>query len=162
MRSSKPIMIPTRTKSNLTTSPSCLRADKARQSRRSPSVEPGRSYPSQGRPLSSGSLGHEACQRHPIRDSLKLLGVGILVAASLLLVAFLQMKYDVRFARFRRYLPAPNPRLGLLVFVGLLILAVAGSRLLSRLLLFWHERRAKREKQSDPRSTCSGIGVDFG
>jgi hypothetical protein len=86
---------------------------------------------------------------HPIRETLKLLGVGMLVAVGIFIVIIFQAKYNISFDRFRRYLPAPNPHLALILFVGLFVLALAGSRLFNRLLLLWAERRAKHEKNSE-------------
>jgi len=86
---------------------------------------------------------------HPVREILKLLGVGMLVAVGICVVIIFQVKYNISFDRFRKYLPAPNPRLELFLFLGLFVLALAGARLFNRLLLFWAERRAKHEKNSE-------------
>jgi hypothetical protein len=86
---------------------------------------------------------------HPIRETLKLLGVGMLVAVGIFIVIIFQVKYNISFDRYRKYLPAPNPHLALILFVGLFVLALAGSSLFNRLLLFWAERRAKHEKNSE-------------
>jgi hypothetical protein len=86
---------------------------------------------------------------HPIRENLKLLGVGMLVAVGIFIVIIFQVKYNISFERFRKYFPAPNPHLALILFVGLFVLALAGSRLFNRLLLFWAERSAKHEKNSE-------------
>jgi uncharacterized membrane protein YidH (DUF202 family) len=86
---------------------------------------------------------------HPIRENLKLLGVGMLVAVGIFIVIIFQVKYNITFERFRKYFPAPNPHLALILFVGLFVLALAGSRLFNRLLLFWAERRAEHEKNSE-------------
>jgi hypothetical protein len=86
---------------------------------------------------------------HPIRDSLKLLGVGMLVAVGIFIVIIFQAKYNISFDRFRKYLPAPNPHLALILFVGLFVLALAGSRLFNWLLLIWANRRARHENDSE-------------
>jgi hypothetical protein len=86
---------------------------------------------------------------HPIRESFKLLGIGMLVAVGIFIVIVLQAKYNISFDRFRKYLPSPNPHLALILFVGLFVLALAGSRLFNRLLLFWAERRLKHEKNAE-------------
>ena len=86
---------------------------------------------------------------HPIRESLKLLGVGMLVAVGIFIVIVLQGKYNISFDRFRKYLPAPNPHLALILFVGLFVLALAGSRFFNWLLVIWAERRKKQEKDSE-------------
>lgn len=85
---------------------------------------------------------------HP-RDSLKLLGVGMLIAVGIFVVIIFQAKYNITFDRFRKYLPAPNPRLALILYVGLFVLALVGIRLFNWLLVLWTERRGRREKQSD-------------
>lgn len=84
----------------------------------------------------------------PLRETFKLLGVGMLVAVGIFIVIIFQVKYNISFDRFRKYLPAPNPHLALILFVGLFVIALAGSRLFNRLLLLWAERRAKREEKN--------------
>jgi hypothetical protein len=86
---------------------------------------------------------------HPIRESLKLLGIGMLVAVGLCIVIVLQAKYNISFDRFRKYLPIPNPHLALILFVGLFVLALAGSRFFNWLLVIWAERHTKHEKDSE-------------
>ena len=62
-------------------------------------------------------------------DSLKLLGAGLLLATVFLVVPFLAAKFNISWDRFREYLPAPNPRLALVLFIGLFVLALVGARL---------------------------------
>ncbi|HUL15006.1 MAG TPA: hypothetical protein VLV88_03355 [Terriglobales bacterium] len=83
---------------------------------------------------------------HSVRETLRLLGAGMLIAAGIFMVIIFQTKYSFSFDRYRKYLPAPNPRLALVLFVGLFVLVLGGSRLFDRLLLFWAERRAKQGK----------------
>lgn len=86
---------------------------------------------------------------HQMRGFLKLLGIAALVAVGICVLIMIQIKYNISFNRFSKYLPAPNPHLGLIIFIGLIALALFGSRLFNWLLLVWAERRAKREEESD-------------
>jgi hypothetical protein len=65
---------------------------------------------------------------HPVRDSLKLLGFGVLVAIGVVIAAFLAAKYNFNLDRFRKYLPAPSPRLEVALYIGVVLLAVGGFR----------------------------------
>lgn len=79
----------------------------------------------------------EPATAHSVRDSLKLLGAGLLLATAFLVVAFLGAKYDISWDRFRKYLPAPNPRLALVLFIGLFVLALVGARLFETMKHYW-------------------------
>lgn len=74
----------------------------------------------------------EPATAHSLSDSLKLLGAGLLLATVFLGFGFLAAKYDISWDRFRKYLPAPNPRLALVLLVGLFLLALVGARLFMR------------------------------
>ena len=74
----------------------------------------------------------EPAAAHSVSDSLKLLGAGLLLATVFLGVGFLAAKYDISWDRFRKYLPAPNPRLALVLLVGLFVLALLGARLFTK------------------------------
>ena len=71
----------------------------------------------------------EPATTHSVSDSLKLLGSGLLLATVFIVVGFLGAKYDISWDRFRQYLPAPNPRLSLVLLIGLFVLALIGARL---------------------------------
>lgn len=85
----------------------------------------------------------------PVRDAFKLLGVGMLVAIGVEVAIIFQVKYNITFDRFRKYLPAPSPRLGWILFVGFFLLALIGSRLFNWFLLLWGQRQARRGKDSE-------------
>jgi hypothetical protein len=84
---------------------------------------------------------------HPIPETLKLLGVGILVAVGIFIVIIFQVKYNISFDRFRNYLPAPSPPLAIVLYIGLALLAVGGFSLFKRVLVAWLERKAKKNKE---------------
>jgi hypothetical protein len=84
---------------------------------------------------------------HPIRDSIKLLGLGVLIAAGVFVLAFLAAKYNLNFDRFRKHLPAPSPRLAIIIYLGLVLLAFGGFRLFNWGLVAWLERKAKKDQQ---------------
>lgn len=60
--------------------------------------------------------------------SLKLSGTGLLLASVFVVTAFLAKKYNISWDRLHEYLPAPNPRLALVLLIGLFILALVGAR----------------------------------
>jgi hypothetical protein len=84
---------------------------------------------------------------HSVRDSLKLLCLGMLVAAGLVVGAFLAAKYKISWDRFLNYLPAPSPRLAIVLYIGLALLAVGGFNLFKRGLIAWLERKAEKNKE---------------
>ena len=86
---------------------------------------------------------------HPIRDSLKLLGVGVLIAFGIGIAIVLSAEYNISWERVRKYVPAPTPRRGVFVFVGLFLLILFGFRLFSWLSVVWSERGARQEKDSE-------------
>ena len=86
---------------------------------------------------------------HPVHDSLKLLGFGMLVAMGMLVAAFTTAKYNVRLDRFRKYLPAPSPHLEVAFYIGFVVLTVGGFYLFNWVLVAWLERKAKKDR--DPR-----------
>jgi len=86
---------------------------------------------------------------HPIRDFLKPVGVGVLIAFGISIAIFLSVEYNISWDRIRKYVPAPNPRFAVFIFVGVFLLALLGSRLFNWLLVVWSERRARREKESE-------------
>jgi hypothetical protein len=59
---------------------------------------------------------------HPVRDYFKLLGAGLLVAVVIVIAA---LKYNINLDRFHKYLPAPSPGLGIVLYIGLVLLAVS-------------------------------------
>jgi hypothetical protein len=85
---------------------------------------------------------------HPVRDSLKLLGLGVLVAMGVVVAALLAAEYNLNLDRFRKHLPAPSPRLAIVIYLGLLLLALGGFRLFNRVLGAWFRRRTKKDKES--------------
>ena len=86
---------------------------------------------------------------HPVGDSLKLLVLGMLVTMGVLVAAFLTAKYNINLDRFRKYLPAPTPRLEVALYIGFVLLAVGGFYLFNWVLVAWLERKAKKDR--DPR-----------
>ena len=86
---------------------------------------------------------------HPIRDFLKPVGVGVLIAFGIGIAIVLSVEYNISWDRVRKYVPAPNPRLAVFIFVGVFLLALLGSRLFNWLLVLWSERRARQEKESE-------------
>jgi hypothetical protein len=85
---------------------------------------------------------------HSVRDSLNLLGTALLVVAGLVVAAFLSAKYNINLDRFRKYLPAPSPRLALVIYLGLFLLALGGFRLFNWGLVAWLERKGKKDRQT--------------
>jgi len=83
---------------------------------------------------------------HPVRDSLKLLGLGMLIAMGVIVAAFTTAKYNINLDRFRKYLPAPSPRLEVAFYISFVLLAVGGFYLFNWVLVAWLERKAKRDK----------------
>jgi hypothetical protein len=83
---------------------------------------------------------------HPVRDSLKLLGLGMLIAMCVIVAAFTTAKYNINLDRFRKYLPAPSPRLEVAFYISFVLLAVGGFYLFNWVLVAWLERKAKRDK----------------
>jgi len=77
---------------------------------------------------------------HPVRDFLKPVGLGMLIALGLFILIFLAAEYNIDLDRFRKYL------LALILSVGLAFLAVGGFRLLNRVLVAWLQRRTKENK----------------
>jgi hypothetical protein len=84
---------------------------------------------------------------HPVRDSLKLLGLGMLIAMGVLVAAFITAKYNINLDRLRKYLPAPSPRLEVALYIGLVLLAVGGFYLFNWVLVAWLERKAKKDRE---------------
>jgi hypothetical protein len=99
------------------------------------------SRPSSGYPL-RGSF-------TPVRNSFTLLMTGLLVATGVAVAAFLTAKYNINLDRFRKYLPAPTPRLEVALCIGFVLLAVGGFYLFNWVLVAWLERKAKNDR--DPR-----------
>lgn len=86
-------------------------------------------------------------REHSVRDFLKLLALGMLVAAVLVAGAFLAAKYNINLDRFRKYVPAPSPRLAIVLYIGLVLLAIGGFSLFNRVLGARIERKAKKDKE---------------
>jgi hypothetical protein len=86
---------------------------------------------------------------NPARDSLKLLGLGMLIAMGVLVAAFTTSEIQYHLDRFRKYLPAPSPRLEVALYISFVVLAVGGFYLFNWVLVAWLERKAKRDR--DPR-----------
>lgn len=86
---------------------------------------------------------------HPIRDSLKLFGIGVLIAFAIVIVSFLSSEYNISWERVRKYVPAPTPGRAVFVFVGVFLLVLLGFRLFNWLLVVWSEREAGKEKGSE-------------
>jgi hypothetical protein len=80
---------------------------------------------------------------------LKPVGVGLLIAFGIGIAIFLSVEYNISWDRVRKYVPAPNPRLAVFIFVGVFLLALLGSRLFNWLVAVWSERRARQEKESE-------------
>jgi hypothetical protein len=85
---------------------------------------------------------------HRIRDSFQLLGLSLLLVAGIGVVAVLAAKYNISLDRFRGYLPAPNPRRELILYVALILLAFGGWRLFIWMPLDWFQRRSREDKES--------------
>lgn len=83
---------------------------------------------------------------HPTRDFLKPVGVGVLIAVGIFIAIVLSEEYNISLDRFRKYLPAPNPPLALIIFVGLFVLALLGTRLFNWLLVVWAKHQARQKK----------------
>lgn len=83
---------------------------------------------------------------HSVRDSLKLLSLGMLIAAGVVAGAFLAAKYNIDLDRFKNYLPAPSPRLAIVLYIGHALLAVGGFRLFNWVLVAWLERKARKDE----------------
>src|SRR5215469_14200547 len=81
---------------------------------------------------------------HPTRDFLKPVGVGVLIAVGIFIAIVLSEEYNISLDRFRKYLPAPNPRLALIIFVGLFVLA-----LLVLLCYKYHNRLLQQNGQQE-------------
>jgi hypothetical protein len=90
----------------------------------------------------------EAPSEHPVSDFLKPVGLGMLIALGLGILIFLAVVYDINLDRLRKYLPAPSPRLEIVLYIGLGLLAVGGFSLFNRVLVAWLERKAKKDKES--------------
>jgi hypothetical protein len=58
-------------------------------------------------------------------------------------------KYNINLDRLRKYLPAPSPRLEVVLYIGFVLLAVGGFYLFNWVLVAWLERKAKKDR--DPR-----------
>lgn len=56
---------------------------------------------------------------HPVRDFLKPVGLGMLMSVGLVIVIILASEYNINLDRFRKYLPAPNPRLLMIFYIGM-------------------------------------------
>jgi hypothetical protein len=81
---------------------------------------------------------------HPLRDFLKPVGIGMLIALGIVVAMMFAAKYRIN---LDRVLPGTHPGLGISMFVGLLVLlALAWTRVSNWLLLRRPERRAKRGK----------------
>lgn len=91
----------------------------------------------------------KAAGDRPAGDSLKLLGAGLLVATAIVGASFVAAKYNISLDRLRNSLPAPNPRFALVLFVGVFVLALVGTRLFNWLLMAWVERRGRQKKESE-------------
>jgi hypothetical protein len=75
---------------------------------------------------------------HPTRDSFKLFGVGLLVAAVIGLAAILAANYNIDLDRYR------SPFL--IAVIVLVLLAAGGFRPFYRLLLVWFHRKSKEDE----------------
>ena len=86
---------------------------------------------------------------HPIRDFLKPVGVGVLIAFGIGMAIVLSIEYNISWERIRKYVPAPTPRRAVFVFVGVFLFALLGFRFFNWLLVVWSERGARQEKESE-------------
>ena len=80
-----------------------------------------------------------------MKDRLKLLGTGLLIATVVVLGSFASAKYNITLDRFRNSLPSPNSRLALLIFIGVFVLALAGTRVFNWLLTARVGRRGRQK-----------------
>jgi hypothetical protein len=78
---------------------------------------------------------------HPTRDSLKLLGVGMLIAAGIAIAAVFAAKYNVDSHRFAKYVLA--------LILGVYLLASGTFRLVCRAAAGWFTRGTTRDDESD-------------
>jgi hypothetical protein len=85
---------------------------------------------------------------HRIRDSFQLLGLSLLLVAGIGVAAVLAAKYNISLDRFRGYLPAPNPRRELILYVAQALLVFGGLRLFIWMPLDWFQRRSREDKES--------------
>ena len=86
---------------------------------------------------------------HPIRDFLKPVGAGVLIAFGIGIAIVASVEYNISWERVRKYVPAPTPRRAVFVFVGVFLLALLGFRLLNWLLVASSEREGRQEKESE-------------
>ena len=86
---------------------------------------------------------------HPIRDFLKPVGVGVLIAFGIGIAIVLSVEYNISWERVRKYVPVPTPRRVVFVFVSVFLLALLGFRLFNWLLVASSERGARQEKESE-------------
>jgi len=84
----------------------------------------------------------------PVRNSFTLFVTGLLIAAAIIVAGFVAWKYDISLDRSRDYLPVPRRGLGILLFLGLLMLGLAGWLFFDWVLLPWVRRRGKDDNQS--------------
>ncbi len=70
---------------------------------------------------------------HPLRDNLKLIGIGLLIALGIGIAAILSVKYGIDVDRYRKFL--------LIVIVGVFLVATGVLRALYRLAVVWFHRR---------------------
>ena len=86
---------------------------------------------------------------HPIRDFLKPVGVGVLIAFGIGIAIVASVEDNISWERVRKYVPAPTPRRVVFVFVGVFLLALLGFRLFNWLLVASSERGARAEIESE-------------
>jgi len=86
----------------------------------------------------------------PVRKSFTLFVTGLLIAAAIIVAGFFAAKYHITLDHFRDYLPVPLPGSRIDLFLGLLMLALAGWLFFDWVLLPWVRRRAKDDQINPP------------
>ena len=86
---------------------------------------------------------------HPIRDFLKPVGIGVLIAFGFGIAVVLSVEYNISWDRVRKFVPAPTRRHAVFIFVGVFLLVLLGLRLFNWLLVVWSEGGASQEKDSE-------------
>jgi hypothetical protein len=80
----------------------------------------------------------EPASEYPTRDSLKLVGTGLLIALGFGIAAFVAVKYNIDVERYRKAL--------IVIFVGGFLIATGLPRALYRVAVVWFHRRTNENE----------------